>query len=146
MSRKISADQENTFLDIGRIIDSTAFQKERKKVYIADISAQIDMITRHNGEVFIAEIKKSSIRMENAILQLKYYLYLLHKRKGLEINGLIKIPEEKKSIQVVLGKKDIEKIQVTLREMKQVLSQQQIPPCKEIQFCMKCAHYEFCWS
>ena len=58
MSRQMTADQENTFLNIGKLIDETTYQREKKKIYIADISAQIDMVTIKNGEVFIAEIKK----------------------------------------------------------------------------------------
>lgn len=145
MIRQMNADQENTFLDIGRLIDETTFKREKKKVYIADISAQIDMITKKDGEIFVAEIKKSSKRMENAKLQLKYYLYLL-KRKKINIKGLIKIPKEKKSIEVELTEDDVIIIEDIQENIKMTIKKEDMPEVKKITMCKKCAHYEFCWS
>jgi len=145
MSRQMTADQENTFLNIGKLIDETTYQREKKKIYIADISAQIDMVSTKNGQVFIAEIKKSSKRIDNAKFQLKYYLYLL-KKKGIKVKGIIKIPREKKSINVELNEDDIKKIIEIEKKIKEVLACDHAPDVEKVPMCKKCAHYDFCWS
>jgi len=145
MIRQLNADQDNTFLNIGKLIDETSFKREKKKVYIADISAQIDMITKKNGTLFIAEIKKSSKTLKSGEFQLKYYLYLLQ-QKGINIKGLIKIPREKKSIEIELNSNDIRKIKEVLKEANSVLEKDIPPETEKIRLCKTCAHFEFCWS
>jgi len=145
MIRQLNADQDNTFLNIGKLIDKTSFKREKKRVYIADISAQIDMITKKNGTLFVAEIKKSSKTLKSGEFQLKYYLYLL-KLKGINIKGLIKIPREKKSIEIELNNEDIDKISKIIKEANSILNKEIPPEIKKIKLCKTCAHYEFCWS
>uniref|UniRef100_UPI0025BFFCF8 Dna2/Cas4 domain-containing protein n=1 Tax=Desulfurella sp. TaxID=1962857 RepID=UPI0025BFFCF8 len=60
-------------------------KKEKKKIYIADLEAMIDMIVKKDKIYYIAEIKKSSRTLASGILQLKYYMYLLKNKKGIEI-------------------------------------------------------------
>ncbi len=117
MSRQMVADQEFTYLDIGRLISEESFSREKKEIYIPDLSAKIDMITLKDGKYFVAEIKKSSASMKSGIEQLKYYMYLL-KLKGLEIKGMIKIPLEKKSLEITLNSSDIDNIEKKIREIK----------------------------
>jgi len=145
MSRQMTADQDNEFLDMGRLIDETTFEREKKKIYIADIGAIIDMVIKKDGSFMIAEIKKSSKTLKTGIVQLKYYLFLL-KQKGLTTKGIIKIPKENKSIEIELTEEDIVKIQNTLKNIKKLLSNNTIPKAKELKICPKCGHFEFCWS
>lgn len=44
----------------------------------------LDMLIRKDGVYYVAEIKKSSRTLETGIFQLKYYLYLLKRKKGLK--------------------------------------------------------------
>ena len=147
MFRQLSADQDSDYLVIGRLIDQTSFNREKKKVYIANIEAMLDVIIKKNGVYYIAEIKKSSRTLESGIFQLKYYLYLLKKKKGVNVHGLIKIPKEKISKEVSLTEEDEKLIEKILEEMNKVLYGK-IPPLpkKKLPYCRKCAHYEFCWS
>jgi CRISPR-associated exonuclease Cas4 len=96
LSRQLTADQQNTYLDIGRLISEESFSREKKEIYIPDLAAKIDYVKKRDGEFFVAEVKKSSATMQSGIMQLKYYLYLLDK-KGIQAKGLIKIPKEKKA-------------------------------------------------
>lgn len=145
MSRQLIADQENTYLDIGRLISETTFKREKKEVYLADINAVIDMITKKNGQYFVAEIKKSSSTLETGIFQLKYYLYLL-KAKQINIKGIIKIPSEKKSQIVELQEDDITAIESILAEADKIISYESAPKPERVKWCSKCAHSEFCWA
>jgi len=144
MLRQMIADQENSYLDIGRLISEETFSREKKEIYIPDLSAKFDMITKRNGQYFVAEIKKSSASMKSGIEQLKYYMYLL-RAKGIEIKGLIKIPNEKKNLEVVLNDLDIKFIEENLKNL-EILSCEEFPPTAiKIKYCQKCAHYEFCF-
>ena len=145
MYRQLTADQQNTFLDIGRLIDETTYEREKKKIYLADISAMVDMVTKKDGKFFIAEIKKSSKRLDNAVLQLKYYLFLLRK-KSVFAKGLLKIPKEKKNIEVDLSDDDIQFIQESLIEINNTIHNDTPPDIIAKSVCSKCAHYEFCWA
>lgn len=145
MSRNLTADQQNTYLDIGRLISRESFKREKKEIYLADISAKIDMISKYNNQIFVAEIKKSSATMESGILQLKYYLYLLHK-KNIKVDGLIKIPKEKISRKVSLTKPDITFIEKQKIKIKKMLNRDKPPEQKKIKICRTCAHNEFCWA
>lgn len=145
MSRQMTADQENSFIDIGRLIDETSFEREKKKIYLADIGAMIDMVTKKDGTYFIAEIKKSSKTLNTGIFQLKYYLFLLRK-KSITVKGIIKIPKEKKSIEVELTKEDSETIECKLKELEDILEKETSPQAKRLGVCPKCGHFEFCWS
>lgn len=145
MHRQLTADQQNTFLEIGRLIDDTSYEREKKKIYLADLSAMIDMVTRKNGEYLVAEIKKTSKRLDNAIIQLKYYLYLL-KTKRISAKGILKIPSEKKNIEVELTDEDADKIEETINKIFILLNGDKSPGKINKKVCAKCAHYEFCWA
>jgi CRISPR-associated exonuclease Cas4 len=145
MSRNLTADQQSLFLEIGRLINETSFEREKREIYLADIHAKIDMITRKNGSLFICEIKKSSKTLETGIFQLKYYLYLL-KQKGFSYKGIIKIPKERKSIEVELSENDMEEIKKKVELAKSIISSDEPPTLKRLKICSKCAHFEFCWS
>ena len=147
MVRQLNADQSNEFLEIGRLIDNESFKRQKKRIYIADLEALIDMIIKKDETTYIAEIKKSSKTLESGINQLKYYLYLIKVRKGINAKGIIKIPKERISREVILTEHDIEAIEKTLREMNRVLGSDKPPEIKNMmRICKVCAHFEFCWS
>ncbi len=145
MYRNISPDQQNEYLEIGRLIDETSYSRNKKQIYIADINAELDMIERKDGNIVIVEIKKSSKMLNYAILQLKYYLYLLHK-KGIFVKGQISVPKEKTKEFVELTNTDIEKIQKILEEMRNILLTEKPPKSIKKRYCSKCAFFELCWS
>ena len=145
MSRNLTADQHTAFLEIGRLISETSFLKEKKEIFLADMHAKIDMITKKDGDLFVCEIKKSSRTLNTGILQLKYYLYLL-KEKGLNYKGIIKIPKERKSMEIELTDKDISIIEEKLKLSTDILAKETPPKAKRLNICPKCAHFEFCWA
>jgi len=76
--------------------------------------------------------------------RLKYYLYLL-KIKEVEVKGLIKIPTERKSLEVILSSADIYFIEDNLKNLEDLLHEELPPLAIKIKYCQKCAHYEFCF-
>ncbi len=145
MFRQLNADQRNTSLEIGKLIDETSYGREKKKIYIADLGAMVDMVTQKDGEFYIAEIKKSSKRLENAVIQLKYYLYLL-RTKSVAAKGLLKIPKEKKEIGVELSDEDVRTIGKNIDAILALLYRESPPDKAKKKVCNKCAHLDFCWS
>jgi CRISPR-associated exonuclease Cas4 len=78
-------------------------------------------------------------------IPVKYYLYLL-KQKGFSYKGIIKIPKERKSIEVELSENDMEEIKKKVELAKSIISSDEPPTLKRLKICSKCAHFEFCWS
>ncbi|MCB4205475.1 CRISPR-associated protein Cas4 [Deferribacterales bacterium Es71-Z0220] len=147
MMRNLTADQDNAFLEIGRLIDETSFERQKKKIFLADLEAMLDMVSKKDGIYYIAEIKKSSKTMNSGIFQLKYYLYLLKTNKGLKARGIIKIPKEKISKEIILTEEDEEKITTILSEMNETLFGDKPPQILlNSKICKVCAHFEFCYG
>lgn len=147
MYRNLTADQSNAFLEIGRLIDEVSFKRERKRIFLADIEAMLDMVSKKGDVFYVAEIKKSSKTLESGIFQLKYYLYLLKNKKGINVKGVIKIPKEKINKEIVLTDEDERNIESILSEMTDVIFRENAPSkIQDIKRCKVCAHFEFCYA
>jgi CRISPR-associated exonuclease Cas4 len=145
MYRNLIPDQQDENLIIGKIIDEESYARNKKHFYIPDLNAEIDMVEKKDGVLIVAEIKKSSKMIDYAVLQLKYYLYLLN-LKGIKVFGFLNIPNEKKRIKVELSNNDIQNIEETLKTMEKILISDNIPAAERKIFCTRCAYNEFCWS
>jgi CRISPR-associated exonuclease Cas4 len=137
----ISSDKDNPYLDLGRLIHEKSYQRERKEIFV-DQLLKIDLF---RGEL-VAEVKKSSRHMEAAKFQLAYYLYYLKHEKGLEFEGILLFPKERKTERVTLTDELESKIESILDAMKPILSTDRPPPAKRIKYCKSCSFYEYCWS
>lgn len=141
----IEGDQMNEFLYIGRLLSEKTYKRNKHELMLADLPAKVDMLESDYGDTFIAEIKKSSKMIEQAKQQLKYYLYLLHK-KGYDFKGIIKIPEERYNEKVILTETDQKRIEEDLHEIKNMLQKDKPPRAERLPFCRKCSHFEFCFG
>ncbi|PTQ52611.1 MAG: CRISPR-associated RecB family exonuclease Cas4a [Brockia lithotrophica] len=83
MSRQICPDEDHELLQIGRLIQSRSYARERKEVHIEHLA--LDLVRRAGKNFVVAEVKKSS-RAEAAWMQQAFYLYEL-KQMGLEAEG-----------------------------------------------------------
>jgi CRISPR-associated exonuclease Cas4 len=143
MAHKIVPDQENQFIELGRLLDENSYQRERKKIVLDNI--EIDVIAKKEKRILIGEIKKSSRALESATLQLCFYLFEL-KQSGIHAQGVLMFPTEKRRIPVELTLD--REIQITqIKKNIETLIHQVYPPDQEyIKYCSKCAYEEFCWS
>lgn len=137
----ISSDKENPYLSLGRLIHETSYKRDKKEIMV-DNKLKIDIIK----DKVVAEIKKSSKFKKASILQLAYYLYYLKKEKGINMEGLLLFPEERKVEKLVLTPELENEIEKILKQMKPILTSDTPPPLKKIRFCNKCAFREFCWE
>ena len=143
MSRQITGDQYNEFLAIGRLISEESFKRDKKELRIG--SNVIDVVRKKDGSVILIETKKSSRAINASKSQLLFYQYNLRYKIN-NLKGEIRIPKEKKIINVVLDKIEIEKIDTIKKEIQALLKKEKAPEVKKSKFCKKCSYYDFCWS
>jgi len=143
MARQFNPNQEDNFLEIGRLIHENTYLKEKKEIETSHM--KIDLIRKENGKVVVGEIKKSSKFLVPSKMQLLFYLYRL-KQKGIILEGELLIPKEKKRIPISLTEEYEEELRRTIREIKELNKKDLPPPAEKISFCRNCAYNEFCWS
>ncbi|ABB14082.1 MULTISPECIES: CRISPR-associated protein Cas4 [Carboxydothermus] len=141
MGRKITPDEDNELLDLGRVIHAQSKKPGVREMVLG--GSKIDLITREDGELLVYEIKKSSKFKEASKMQLLYYL-LEFKRRGVEIAGELSYPEEKKREKVRLTPEDEAKLVAAEKDILRIIYQETPPPYQKTPFCKKCAYLEFC--
>ncbi len=137
----IHSDQDHESLALGRLVHETSYQRDRKEIFV-DRLLKIDLF---RGEL-VAEVKKSSRHIEAARLQLAYYLYYLKHEKGLEFEGVLLFPKERKTEKVKLTPELESKVESILESMKPVLMAGHPPPARRIKYCRSCSFLEYCWA
>ncbi len=143
MSRSLTAEQENDFLILGRMIHENSYKREKKEIVFD--GCKIDLLAHKKGKLLVGEVKKSSKSLDSNIQQLKFYLYKL-KQRGFHLSGEIRIPEEKKVIPVELTEQDEQEINVAIKNIEKIVNHDTPPEAVWIRFCKPCAYAEFCWS
>jgi len=137
----ISSNQDHEYLMLGRLIHEDSYKRERKEILI-DGNVVIDMFK----DELVAEVKKTSRNIEAARLQLIYYLYYLKKEKGVELNGILLFPKERKREKVYLTAELEKKIEKLEEEIRNVVLLETPPKARRIKYCKRCAYNEFCWA
>jgi CRISPR-associated exonuclease Cas4 len=143
LSRGITADQQDDNMSIGRLLHENTYMREKKELDFYGM--KLDIIKKEKGRLLIGEIKKSSKYLLSAKMQLLFYLSELEEQ-GLEAEGVLLIPEERKRENIILNENSREAIRKTKNEILDIVSKD-IPPIPEkINYCKKCAYNELCWS
>jgi CRISPR-associated exonuclease Cas4 len=143
MAREVNPDQDNTFLEIGRIIENNFYKRESKSLDIANM--KIDLIKKDGENILIGEVKKSSRFEKPSIMQLSFYLLKL-KENGINAKGEILVPKERKKIPVELNKEAEEELKSVMNEIEGIIMKDKSPNKEKIRFCTHCAYREFCWA
>lgn len=143
IGHKIVADQDDANISLGRFIQEHTYPRERKELAVGH--SKMDVFRMSNGELIIAEVKKSSKFKKSARMQLLFYLSELRKH-GVEARGELRFPQEKQKEIVVLDEKAEIELDRLTRDILRILYLDQPPPPLKIPFCKSCAYAEFCWS
>jgi len=133
--------REHPLLALGRLVHETSYSRARKEIFVDNL-LKVDLI---RGEL-VAEVKRSSKHREAARLQLAYYLYYLKQEKGLNVEGVLLFPKERKTERLTLTPSLEAKIESLLKEMRPVLSSDRPPPATKIGYCRSCSFREVCWG
>ena len=94
--------------------------------------------------VLIGEVKKSSKSEDSARFQLLFYMYELKKR-GINANGVLLFPKEKKRIYVQLSEEDEKLLNELISSIIDTINKP-YPPEGNHKRCGPCAYREFCLS
>ena len=143
MARNIVPDQDNSFIELGRFINESTYQRDKKQIHLENVV--IDLTRLDNEKIVVGEVKKSSRAKEAARMQLCYYLYVL-RDYGIEAEGELLFPKEKKKEKVILTDEIVKELESTIKEIRAIVSQALPPPAVKIRYCANCAYNEFCWS
>ena len=138
----IEAEQDNTFVSIGRLIHETYYRSKKKELFI-DNKIKVDIL---ESRKVIGEVKKSSRFLKSARMQLAFYLYYIKRVKGKELTGELLIPGERKRIPVKLTKKLEKEIETAIKRIEEIIKLPKPPVAEKSAFCRNCAYREFCWS
>jgi CRISPR-associated exonuclease Cas4 len=142
-AHKIDPDVNHPLLELGRLYDSYSYKRDKKEIS-AD-GMKIDLIKWRDGQLVIGELKKSSKFELSAKMQLVYYLYRL-KEQGINLEGELLIPKEKKRKRVVLNDDLIQELEDIMKDIRIIINKEKAPVKKMIKYCKSCAFYDFCWS
>lgn len=143
MSRQICPDEDNVYLELGRLIGAQAYGRERKEVRLEHLS--IDLVRRGGRDFIVGEVKKSSRAREAARMQLAFYLYEL-REMGIEAEGELLFPDERRRERLILDDSLARQVEELKIRVLTLIYRDQPPPPEKIHFCNKCAYAEFCWA
>lgn len=133
-------EEESELVHMGKIIDETSYQSERKHIMINE-EINIDFI--ENAGV-IHEIKKSRKVEQASIWQVKYYLYYLKNRGVVNVLAKLDYPLIKKTEEILLSESDEAQIIEILRDIARIISSPTVPEGQQGRICKKCAYFDLC--
>jgi len=143
MSKNILPDQMDENIDLGRFIHENSYQRKEKEVLFGNV--KFDVVFENEDKLVIGETKKTS-KYENASkYQLAYYLFVL-KDSGINAEGVLLYPEEKKRTKVILTKELEEELKDIIKEIEEIQEKDIPPELKKINFCKNCGYREYCYS
>ncbi len=143
MVRNIAPSQDDTNIELGRIIKDESYLREKKELRIENMV--IDIIKKDKQEIVICEVKKSSKYMQSAKMQLLYYLYQL-KQKGIILKGELLFPKEKNKIIIELDIENERIIKEDIKKIEEIINLDRPPKLKKIIFCKKCGYRDLCYT
>ncbi len=139
-SHNISMEHTSEFVEIGKIIHETSYERKRKEIQFEGI--KIDFFDKNKG--LIHEVKKSKAVEESHIWQLKYYLYYL-KKHDIDVTGKLNYPLIRQTENVDISTDDSNKIENILIEIDNIVKQTKPPSISNKKICKSCSYYDFCY-
>ncbi len=143
MAHELNPEQDNPYIEIGRLIHEDSYAREKKEITFGNI--KLDILKKKNGQIVVAEVKKSSRFEKSARMQLAFYLYRL-KEMGIDAKGELLVPREKKKVYVELDGEIEKELQRAFSDIENIISKETPPKPEKNKFCGKCAYREFCWA
>jgi CRISPR-associated exonuclease Cas4 len=140
-SRDIEIDRDRASIVRGTNVDEQAYSDKRQSVSI-DGTIVIDVLD--DGTVM--EVKPSSSMVEPARLQLLYYLWYLKHVVGVERDGVLAHPTERRRESVELTLEAEQQVEEAIRGVYDVIGEETPPEAERKPFCDSCAYHDFCWS
>ena len=140
-TKDIRFEDENEYVQLGRLIDKNSYKRNKKQIEIGKI--KIDFI---DNKGVIHEVKKSSKIEKAHIYRVKYYILTLKKLGVASVTGEIDYPRLKKKEIVVCESEDEMVFEKIFADIKKILKNPKPPAINKMKICKKCAYYEFCFA
>lgn len=139
-AKGITLEDTNERVSFGTLIHEKSYPREKRKNITINNTISIDVISDK-----IVEIKLTKSMEKASLMQLAYYLFYL-KNIGIEIDGELRYPKERKIKKVILTEKIERELQEVLEDIERIKSLTLPPSTKKMNsMCQKCAYFELCW-
>ncbi|MCS7173485.1 MAG: CRISPR-associated protein Cas4 [Armatimonadetes bacterium] len=127
---------------LGRLLHETSFRRQAQRNVDIEGFARVDF----TSEGIMHEVKRGPTQHRAHVLQLAYYLLLLRER-GVETQGILHYPRQRRREIVQLGPDLESELQDALRKVREI-RQMPTPPAvpRRMAVCRSCAYDEFCWG
>ncbi len=139
-TKEIRFENENEYVQLGRLIDENTYKRNKKQIEIGKI--KIDFM---DNKGVIHEVKKSKAIEKAHIYQVKYYILTLRGMGVENVTGEIDYPKLKKRQPVVWETGDEKVFNDIFSEIQKILDKPKPPAAIKKNICSKCAYYEFCF-
>jgi CRISPR-associated exonuclease Cas4 len=133
---------DNQLIQIGNLIEERFYDEEDDEILIIDGMISPDQID--NGIIY--ETKKSSGAIESSKLQLEYYIWYLKETRGRKYDGVIRIPEERKTEEIDFDDIREDMIKESIMRLYVLYTESDIPRFEKIPACKNCAYKDICWG
>lgn len=140
-SHFIRLEQDSDRVALGKLLHERSYSYLSKREIMLDNLVKLDVL--EDGKV--VEVKYSRKMAQAARLQLAYYLYYLRQR-GIEAEGELRFPKERRRETFHLSEEDIQKVQAALKEIAELEALPSPPPARFSRTCQSCSYAEFCWG
>lgn len=140
MSRGIDIDRETTNIQRGTHVDETSYRDARSSFMIGN-RIQLDVL--ESGDVM--EVKVSSALEKPARMQLLFYLWYLREIHGVEKDGVLAYPTERKRESVTLGDSTTEQVESTIAGILDLVNLDRPPELEKKPYCDSCLYQDLCW-
>jgi len=143
MHHQIIPDQHDTNIEIGRFIHENTYKRNKKEIQFGNV--KFDVFMQDGKKVIIGETEKSSRYQTASKYQLLYYLSVL-RDAGIEAQGLLLYPEERKRVEVILDDQSRIDLNEAIAEIQRIIAKEHAPPVKKNNFCRRCGYREYCYA
>lgn len=144
MAHEIEPDRSDSRLEWGRFLSEITYPRSRTRE-ISLPGMKLDLVERDGPRLVVGEVKTSSRFVDAARMQVLYYLWRL-REMGVEAEGELRFPEERRRLTVRLDAEGEEALRQVMTRVQAILAQPTPPPPTRIRYCRTCAYREFCWS
>lgn len=140
---RLNLEDNSEIVKIGKAIHEER-QEKSDNTEIAIDNIKLDKLTSE----YLVEVKKSDADVEASKWQLFYYLKIL-KEKGIERKGKLEFVEKNKTknkiLYLELTEDILKELEVHIKNIENLLLEENIPKVINEPKCKKCAYYEYCY-
>ncbi|MCU0326277.1 MAG: CRISPR-associated protein Cas4 [Spirosomaceae bacterium] len=107
------------------------------------LAAKIDFFDPNAG--IVHEVKKSDAKEAAHVAQVQFYLYVLRLNQIKAEYGWIEYPKLRSIEKVTLTEEDQQSVERKIRQVSEIINQEDCPEKLPISKCKSCSFFEFCW-